>query len=202
MRIALALVVVLAACKSKSSAPAPEPVTGSPGPENVAPTTPPAPASETSVWKPRKDVVAQQANIVFPDAGGLPSDLPSGVGSDAGSASAPAGVITIANKTSFDRTSLSADAVAAAIMKEHLAALRSCYGGALARDASAKGKAMLALTVKPDGAVTPGKVLAPDTTLASCFGQAMATWKLPVPKDADGEPTEAGFQIELALAPR
>jgi hypothetical protein len=213
MRIALALLVVVAAC-SKSSAPEDrarsnaEPVGGAPGnptpdPGTTAGSAPAAPAPETPVEGsvPTHAIRPQNPMFVQSDSSQPPrSELPADLGSNAGKG--PPGKITIASKTSFDRTNLSADAVAEAITRDHLAALGACYRGTLARNASVQGKATLALTVKPDGKVDKAKATAPDPALQGCFGKAMATWTFPVPKNADGEPTEAGFQIALALAPQ
>lgn len=201
MRIALAVLVITACSKSSEKNGKRAAEVGAPG--GSGPTQTPVakeePPRETQIAIMDKGVLAQQAKVALgdPDAG-VPSDLPASL-DDPGKG--PAGKITIASKTSFDRTDLSADAVAERITKQHLAALGSCYRAALARDASIQGKATLALTVKPDGTIASAKATAPDTTLQSCFSQAMQTWAFPIPKDADGEPTDAGFQIALALTP-
>jgi hypothetical protein len=204
MRIAFALLLVITACKSKSSDKTPDqtatPIGGRPTVgEGSAPT---GPQKETPIGK--KDIFAQAATITFgTDAGVPPSDLPPSLdhGSGSGSAKGPRGTITIASKTSFDRTDLSADAVAEKITRDHLAALGNCYRATLARDAKIAGKATLAWTVKLDGAITSAKATAPDATLQSCFAQAMQTWTFPVPKNQDKEPTDAAFQVALTLAP-
>lgn len=202
MRIALALLVI-AAC-SKSSAPdktksadrgpigGAEPV-GTPASGSAATTEP---GRETHVGSANSGILAQQAKAALePDAG---SELPPDLGSNA---KGPSGKITIASKTSFDKTNLSADVVAEKIEKEHLAALGNCYRATLARAPKIEGQATLALTVKPDGKLASAKATAPDPALQNCFSQAMQTWTFPVPKNADGEATDAGFQVALKLAP-
>ncbi len=208
MRIVLALLVLAACSKSSTEDRGNKSVqsVGAPGsgptPSQASPPPAAEPAKETQIATVDNNVLAQQAKVALgdPDAGAAPSDLPASL--DEGSAKGPPGKITIAGKTSFDKTNLSADAVADKITKEHLAALGNCYRATLARDASVKGKATLALTVKPDGTLASAKATAPDATLQSCFSQAMQTWKFPAPQNADGEATDAGFQIALALAPQ
>ncbi len=207
MRIALALLVI-AACSKKSSAPDKEsksvPVGGMPSPgTGSGPARETAvssgPGNETQIGSASSSVLAQQAKVALGEADAGVPELPPDLGS--GSGKGPPGKITIASKTSFDRTNLSADAVAEKIVKEHLVALGNCYRATLARNAKVEGKATLALTVKPDGKIASAKATAPDTTLQTCFSQAMQTWTFPVPKNADGEPADAGFQIALVLAP-
>ncbi len=208
MRIALALLVI-AACNSKSSAPedrssspnrSPDPVGGAPGSSSGSAPVAVMPAQETQIGSANEGILAQQAKVALGEVdAGVPSELPADLGS--GSGKGPPGKITIKSKTSFDQTNLSADAVAEKIAKEHLVVLGNCYRQTLRRDGSVKGKAVLALTVRPDGKVASAKATTLDATLQACFTQAMQSWTFPVPKDADGEVTEAGFQIELVLAP-
>jgi hypothetical protein len=159
---------------------------------------PSEPGAETPTVK-HEGVVAQQGNVATSDAGPMP-ELPSSL--DHGSAKGPAGTISIASKTSFDRTDLSADAVADTITREHLAALGNCYRQTLARDAKLAGTATLAMTVKLDGTLAQTKATAPDPALQSCFAQAMQTWRFPVPKNEAKKPTDARFQVALTLAPQ
>ncbi len=201
MRIAIALVLVVAACKSKSSAPDNKSLDGT-GPPSQQPVTGEPKGSERPGQETRiKDTAfAVQATIVFADGGAPASDLPPSL--DEGSAKGPSGAITIASKTSFDHTDLSADAVAEKITHEYLAALGNCYRATLARDAKIAGTASLALTVKIDGAVGNATVDAPDATLQSCFSQAMQTWTFPAPKTKDKKAAQASFQVALTLAPQ
>ncbi len=208
MRIALALLVIAACGKSSDNKSSQKqrsvPVGGAPGNTAgsgpVRETAPSEPGHETQIGSASNSVLAQQAKVALGELdAGVPSELPPDVGS--GSGKGPPGKITIASKTSFDRTNLSADAVAEKIVKEHLVALGNCYRATLARNAKVEGKATLALTVKPDGKIASAKATAPDTTLQTCFSQAMQTWTFPAPKNADGEPADAGFQIALRLVP-
>jgi len=113
----------------------------------------------------------------------------------------PAGRISVSNKQAFDESSLSPDAVLAKIQQVYMAGLKRCYKQYLNKDASARGKVTLSLTVSPTGSTTGGKANGFADEVDSCIGAQMGGWRFPAPKDKDGEATDASFAITLQLVP-
>ena len=116
-------------------------------------------------------------------------------------ASGPSGRISISSKQAFDETTLSPDAVLAKITQVYMAGIKRCYRDELKVDPTARGKVALKLTVNETGRAVGGTADTFDAALTTCIGGLMAAWRFPVPKDADGEATEAAFQITLQLVP-
>jgi hypothetical protein len=114
---------------------------------------------------------------------------------------APTGRIQVADKQTFDDSSLTPDIVLAKIQSAYMAGLKRCYKEYLKKDASARGKVTLELTVNETGRTVSGKANGFAGEVDSCITSQMASWRFPVPKDKDGEPTEASFRIALQLVP-
>lgn len=128
--------------------------------------------------------------------GGLDS-----AGGGKGPEKGPAGRISVSNKQSFDDSSLTADIVLAKIQSAYMSGLKRCYKNYLNKDATAKGKVTLQLTVNSTGRTVNGSARGFADEVDSCIGALMGGWRFPVPKDKDGEPTEANFAITLQLLP-
>ena len=83
-----------------------------------------------------------------------------------------------------------------------MAGLKRCYKEYLKKDASARGKVTLSLTVNETGRTVKGKATrASPSEVDDCISGLMGSWRFPIPKDKDGEPTEASFAITLQLVP-
>ena len=80
--------------------------------------------------------------------------------------------------------------------------IKRCYKNYLNKDASARGKVGLSLTVNQTGRTTQGSASGfPADEVNSCITGLMSGWTFPIPKDKDGDPTEASFRITLQLVP-
>jgi hypothetical protein len=114
---------------------------------------------------------------------------------------APTGRIQVSDKQSFDDSSLTPDVVLSKIQQVYMAQIKRCYTTYLKKDASARGKVTLKLTVNETGrAVSTGaKGFAGEVD--DCIGGLMSSWRFPVPKDKDNEATSAAFSITLQLVP-
>jgi hypothetical protein len=114
---------------------------------------------------------------------------------------APTGRIQVAEKQTFDDSSLTPDIVLSKIQSAYMAGLKRCYKEHLKKDASARGKVTLELTVNETGRTVKGAAKGFANEVDDCITGQMASWRFPVPKDKDGEPTEASFRIALQLVP-
>lgn len=136
--------------------------------------------------------------------GGPKIEGPGGVESAGGGKVAekgPAGRISVSTKTALDESSLTADLVLAKIQSVYMAGLKRCYKNYLNKDASARGKVVLSLTVNESGSTVNGKATGFASEVDDCITGQMGGWRFPVPKDGDGEKTQASFQIALQLVP-
>jgi hypothetical protein len=113
----------------------------------------------------------------------------------------PSGRISVADKQSFDESTLTADAVLSKIQSAYMAGLKRCYKEYLKKDASARGKVTLSLTINETGRTVKGAANGFANEVDSCIGNLMSGWRFPIPKDKDGDPTEANFAVTLQLVP-
>jgi len=114
---------------------------------------------------------------------------------------APTGRINVSDKQSFDESTLTPDIVLSKIQSAYMAGLKRCYKTYLAKDASARGKVTLSLTINETGRTTSSGAKGFAGEVDSCIEGLMGSWRFPIPKDKDGEPTEASFAITLQLVP-
>lgn len=114
---------------------------------------------------------------------------------------APTGRIQVSDKQSFDDSTLTPDIVLSKIQSAYMAGLKRCYKDYLKKDASARGKVTLSLTVNETGRTTEGKAKGFAAEVDSCITAQMSSWRFPIPKDKDGDATEANFSITLQLVP-
>jgi hypothetical protein len=113
----------------------------------------------------------------------------------------PAGRISVADKQTFDDSTLTPDVVLAKIQSAYMAGLKRCYKEYLKKDASARGKVTLAFGVNATGRAVNGAAHGFAGEVDQCIGGQMGSWRFPVPKDKDGEATDASFSITLQLVP-
>ena len=114
---------------------------------------------------------------------------------------APTGRISVADKQTFDESTLTPDIVLAKIQSAYMAGLKRCYKEFLRKDAAARGKVTLNLTVNETGRTTKGAAHGFAGEVDDCISGLMSGWRFPIPKDKDGEATEASFAITLQLVP-
>jgi uncharacterized protein YndB with AHSA1/START domain len=114
---------------------------------------------------------------------------------------APTGRISVADKQTFDESTLTPDIVLAKIQSAYMAGLKRCYKEFLRKDAAARGKVTLNLTVNETGRTTKGAAHGFAGEVDDCITGLMGGWRFPIPKDKDGEATEASFAITLQLVP-
>lgn len=113
----------------------------------------------------------------------------------------PSGRIQVSDKQSFDESSLTPDIVLSKIQSVYMAQIKRCYTNYLKKDASARGKVQLKLTVNETGRAVKTSASGMASEVDDCISNLMASWRFPVPKDKDNEPTEASFSIALQLIP-
>ncbi len=113
----------------------------------------------------------------------------------------PTGRVQVSSKKGFDDTSLTPDAVLSKINSTYMAGLKRCYKDLLKTDPTAGPRVELNFTVNESGRTTSPTVKSDYSGLNSCVKGQMGSWAFNKPKDSDGEPTEATFQITLALRP-
>ncbi len=109
--------------------------------------------------------------------------------------------VTVSDKQSFDESTLSADGVLSKIQAAYLSGIKRCYKDELKKDATARGKLRLGFTVKSNGATAAIKVNGFATGVEACTTSLIALWTFPIPKDKDGDATEASFSITLNMVP-
>ncbi len=114
---------------------------------------------------------------------------------------APTGRINVSDKQSFDESTLTPDIVLSKIQSAYMAGLKRCYKTYLAKDASARGKVTLSLTINETGRTTSSGAKGFAGEVDACIEGLMGSWRFPIPKDKDGEATEASFAITLQLVP-
>jgi hypothetical protein len=123
-------------------------------------------------------------------------------GGGKGEEKAPSGRISVSDKQTFDESTLTPDIVLSKIQSAYMAGLKRCYKEYLKKEASARGKVQLSLTINETGRTVKGKASQfPADEVNSCISNLMGSWRFPIPKDKDGEPTEASFAITLQLIP-
>lgn len=114
---------------------------------------------------------------------------------------APTGRIQVSDKQTFDDSSLTPDVVLSKIQSVYMAQIKRCYTTYLKKDASARGKVTLKLTVNETGRAVQTSATGFASEVDECVGGLMSSWRFPVPKDKDQEATTAAFAITLQLVP-
>lgn len=112
-----------------------------------------------------------------------------------------AGNVSNATVEALDESTLSADTVAAKVDHEYLTEIRRCYAAELAKDATARGKVSMSFTIDERGHVFGLKPHSFTNELDTCISNTTKSWVFPIPKDADGDATDAMFQLSLQMLP-
>jgi hypothetical protein len=98
-------------------------------------------------------------------------------------------------------TTLDPDSVARIIRSRYLQGIKRCHQRLLKQDPNAGGRITLKFTIGPTGGVTKSSVKGFDASVDSCIKDLTMKWRFATPKDEDGKPTQADFQIPLVLKP-
>lgn len=76
-----------------------------------------------------------------------------------------------------------------------------CYRKGLATDATLSGKVSIAFTVTERGGLDDITARGVTPDVDACIATEMTGWRFPHPRDKDGDPDTASFQLVLALQP-
>jgi hypothetical protein len=101
----------------------------------------------------------------------------------------------------FIDTTLDPETVAKIIRSRYLQGIKRCHERLLKQSPSAKGRVQVRFAVGPTGGVTKSTVKGFDPTVDSCIHDLTLKWRFGAPKDDEGKPTSAEFQIPLILEP-
>jgi outer membrane biosynthesis protein TonB len=113
----------------------------------------------------------------------------------------PTGRISVSDKKTFDDSTLTPDAVLRKIMSAYMGGLKRCHKELLKTDPTARGKVKLAFTVNATGRTVSPHASGIADALDTCIQGQMGNWRFDIPKDSDGEATDASFEISLQLVP-
>ena len=113
----------------------------------------------------------------------------------------PTGRISVSDKKGFDDSTLTPDAVLRKIQTAYMSGLKRCHKELLKTDPTARGKVRLNFTVNESGRTVSPKASGFADSLDACVEGQMANWRFEIPKDTDGEATDASFEIALQLVP-
>lgn len=93
------------------------------------------------------------------------------------------------------------DAVLNKIHRDYMPGIRRCYTNALKKLPKLQGKLGITMTVDETGRAVNGRAsgLAPDVD--RCVTDLMHTWRLPIPRDRNNNPTSASFAISFRMQP-
>ena len=83
----------------------------------------------------------------------------------------------------------------------YMPGLQRCYKKGLLDDAKLGGKIAVSFTVGERGGLDDGSARGVSTDVDACVGNFMKTWHFAIPRDKDGDPTDASFKLTLALQP-
>lgn len=98
-------------------------------------------------------------------------------------------------------TTLTVKMVLDKINAVYMPGLQRCYKKGLLGDSTLSGKVALSFTVTERGGLDEAKAAGVTSEVDACISSAMATWHFAIPRDKDGEATEQGFKLALALQP-
>ena len=100
-----------------------------------------------------------------------------------------------------DTTTLTPALVLDRINTVYMAGLQRCYKDGLKLDSTLAGRVAISFTVDTRGRLSETRAAGVSPGVDGCIGRQMANWRFPIPKDTDGDPTEASFAVSLALQP-
>ena len=98
-------------------------------------------------------------------------------------------------------TTLTVAAVLEKINTVYMSGLQRCYKKGLLGDAKLSGKVAMSFTVTERGSLEDFTSSGVTTEVDACISSLMAGWHFAIPRDKDGDPTDASFKLVLALQP-
>ncbi|HVK85890.1 MAG TPA: hypothetical protein VM513_17340 [Kofleriaceae bacterium] len=98
-------------------------------------------------------------------------------------------------------TTLTVELVLDKINKVYMSGLARCYRKGLTTDATLTGKVAISFTVTERGSLDDTSAGGVTPEVDACIAQLMTGWRFPIPRDKQGEPDTASFQLVLALQP-
>jgi len=98
-------------------------------------------------------------------------------------------------------TTLTVAMVLEKINTVYMPGLQRCYKKGLMGDAKLGGKIAMSFTVGERGGLEDGNARGVSSEVDACVGSLMQSWKFAIPRDKDGDATDASFKLTLALQP-
>jgi hypothetical protein len=110
-------------------------------------------------------------------------------------------VLREVNRHALDKTTLTADIVAAKIRSSYLGGVTRCYRARLAKTPAAKATLTMAFRVDDTGAATAISAVAFDREHDNCVVEHAKSWRFPIPRTKSGAPEVSDFSLVIDLAP-
>ncbi|MDB4963266.1 MAG: hypothetical protein JWP01_3265 [Myxococcales bacterium] len=98
-------------------------------------------------------------------------------------------------------TTLTVDMVLSKITTVYMQGLQRCYRKGLLGEASLAGKIKMGFSVTERGGLDDIEASGVSSEVDTCISTQMQSWRFPIPKDKDGDPTDQEFRLVLALQP-
>lgn len=111
------------------------------------------------------------------------------------------GRVNVLPPRSSSTSSLTPELVLRKISSAYIGGIRRCYKTSLAQDPALRGKLALSLKVNETGRTIAPSVTGLTKELDECVVAQMASWRFPIPKDENGDPSEAAFELAIQLVP-
>ena len=98
-------------------------------------------------------------------------------------------------------TTLTPDVILEWIHTRYMAGLQRCYRLGLGADSTLSGRVAISFTVDDRGKVIDPDASGVSSGVDSCITKQMASWRFPIPHDKQGQPSDASYDVSLALQP-
>lgn len=99
------------------------------------------------------------------------------------------------------QTTLTPAVVLEWINTRYMAGLQHCYRLGLNKEGTLAGRVAISFTVDERGRLIDADAKGVSNGVDSCIAKQMEIWRFPIPKDKDGDATDASFSVSLALQP-
>ena len=87
------------------------------------------------------------------------------------------------------------------INTRYMAGLQHCYRLGLNKEGTLAGRVAISFTVDERGRLIDADAAGVSSGVDTCIAKQMQNWRFPIPKDKDGDPTDASFAVSLMLQP-
>lgn len=98
-------------------------------------------------------------------------------------------------------TTLTVQAVLDKIQGVYMSGLQRCYKKGLLDDSKLSGKVSMSFTVSDRGALEDASARGVSGEVDACISSFMGSWRFAIPRDKEGDATDASFKLALALQP-